>query len=60
MFAESARVPWTFYAALLRIHVQIEAFLAVTAFAVLAKEPTLGHTAQIVLVQKFTVIALFA
>lgn len=43
-----------------RIDVQVQTLLAVGAVAVAHEEVALGHLAQVVLVQKLTVLALFA
>lgn len=59
MFAKSSRVPYALFDLTLWIYMQVNA-LWIAAFAVLAVEPTLGHTLQVVLVQEFTVVAFFA
>lgn len=59
-WAESLLVFNTFRNLLLWINVQIETFWSLCAIAISGVKETLGHLAEIILVQEFTVIILFA
>lgn len=59
MFTETPRIPQTLPPLTVGVHMKVEAF-GITAFAVLGKEPALGHLFQVVLVQEFTCIAFLA
>ena len=56
MLAEPTGIPWTLSCFTVRVNMQIKAF-GVVAFTILGKEPTIGHSLQIILMQELAIIA---
>lgn len=60
MFTKASVIPGAFDQTSLGIDMKIGTLVTIAAFAILAVEPALGHALQVVLVQKFALIAFFA